>query len=68
MNSAVTALTQAGFETSVQLRPTSNNDEVGRVIEQRPGGGTRAPEGSTVTIWVGAAETDIVVVSASGPR
>jgi len=43
----------AGFSVQVVARPTSDPNEDGIVLEQRPPGGSRAASGSTVTIFVG---------------
>ena len=46
-------LAQAGFN-AVVLRETANDpSQVGQVIEEQPGAGSRAPAGAQVTIYVG---------------
>jgi beta-lactam-binding protein with PASTA domain len=50
---ATETLRQAGFRVETISTPTDNPDEDGVVLDQQPGGGTRAPRGSTVTIFVG---------------
>lgn len=52
---AASTLRQAGFRVETISTPTDNPDEDGVVIDQQPGGGTRAPRGSTITIFVGRA-------------
>ena len=51
--SARAALEGAGFDVVVQDEETSDPSQDGIVITQDPGGGTRAPAGTTVTIFVG---------------
>jgi len=51
LNSAVNALTDRGFGVNVKSTPVDKND--GEIVRQDPAGRSRAPEGSTVTIWVG---------------
>jgi serine/threonine-protein kinase len=53
--SATSQLRAAGLEVSVVTITSPAN--AGRVISQNPGGGTKANEGSIVTITVGAAAT-----------
>ena len=50
---AVSRLEAAGFRTDVRTR-ASGEEEAGNVMDQSPPGGGRAPEGSTVTLTVGA--------------
>jgi serine/threonine-protein kinase len=52
---ATAALRSAGFEVAVQHQTVLDAADVGRVIDQSPNAGTRAPKGSTVTITVGQA-------------
>ena len=56
-DAAVAELRGAGFDVNVREEPTTNDDEVGRVVRQQPSSGRR-PRGSTVTIWVGVAAED----------
>jgi serine/threonine-protein kinase len=53
---ARSTLEAEGFRVVVRDEPGPPEDE-GTVVRQQPGGG-RAPEGSTVTIWVGVAEEE----------
>jgi serine/threonine-protein kinase len=55
--SAEQRLGAAGFNVSTQTRPVTDPAQDGMVVAQRPGGGTRADKGSTVTIVVGQATT-----------
>jgi beta-lactam-binding protein with PASTA domain len=55
VESAIQTLRQAGFRVETISTPTENPDEDGFVLDQQPRGGTRAPRGSTVTIFVGQA-------------
>jgi serine/threonine-protein kinase len=50
---ATTNLQDAGFKVQV-LRVASNPSQSGKVVDEQPAGGTRAPDGSTVTIYVGS--------------
>jgi serine/threonine-protein kinase len=50
-------LEDAGFKVSVRTRPTDQPDEDGTVLSQAPRGGGQRPQGSTVTITVGALTT-----------
>jgi serine/threonine-protein kinase len=52
---ATAALEAAGFQVVVQNQTVVDAADVGRVIDQSPNAGTRAPRGSTVTITVGKA-------------
>jgi len=51
---ATTTLQSAGFRVQVIMVPPPDPSQSGKVIDEQPGGGTRAPEGSTVTIYVGS--------------
>ena len=51
---ATTTLQDAGFQIQVILVPPPDPSQSGIVIDEEPAGGTRAPEGSTVTIYVGS--------------
>jgi eukaryotic-like serine/threonine-protein kinase len=50
---AEAALAHAGFKSAVQTRPTSEQAQVGVVLEQTPAASTRARKGATVTLVVG---------------
>jgi beta-lactam-binding protein with PASTA domain/predicted Ser/Thr protein kinase len=50
---AATALRHAGFKVTTQPHATTEQSQVGVVLEQTPKGGARARKGSTVTIGVG---------------
>jgi eukaryotic-like serine/threonine-protein kinase len=50
---AEAALVHAGFKSAVQTRPTSEQAQVGVVLEQTPAAATRAHKGATVTLVVG---------------
>jgi beta-lactam-binding protein with PASTA domain len=50
--SAMQQLEAAGFEVTVVDEPTTNVDEDGIVLRQRPAGGASRPEGTVVTITV----------------
>jgi beta-lactam-binding protein with PASTA domain len=43
----------AGFEVRVEETNAPTAEEVGEVVLQRPDAGTRAPEGSELTLFVG---------------
>jgi beta-lactam-binding protein with PASTA domain len=49
---AMTTLQNAGF--TVQVLTVSNASQSGRVVDEQPAGSTRAPQGSSVTIYVGS--------------
>ncbi len=51
------ALEQAGFKPKAVSRATSEQAQVGTVLEQSPAGGSKARKGATVTIAVGVLET-----------
>jgi eukaryotic-like serine/threonine-protein kinase len=55
-SSARAALEAAGFRVGVVR--VESEDRVGEVIRQRPGGGSRRPRGTTVTIFVGREPED----------
>jgi serine/threonine-protein kinase len=50
---ATTTLQQAGFTVLPFDEPTTDQSEDGIVLDEQPAGGTRAPRGSTITIYVG---------------
>jgi serine/threonine-protein kinase len=50
---ATSRLTSAGFKLQRLTRKVSVQSQNGRVVDEQPAGGRRAPAGSTVTIYVG---------------
>ena len=50
---ATTTLQSAGFQVVVIDQPTADQTEDGVVLDEQPAGGTRAPRGAVVTIYVG---------------
>jgi serine/threonine-protein kinase len=50
---ATTTLQNAGFQVIVIDQPTADQTEDGIVLDEQPSGGTRAPRGAVVTIYVG---------------
>jgi beta-lactam-binding protein with PASTA domain len=51
---AKSTLQNAGFEVQVIVVPPPDPSQSGLVVDEQPSGGTPAPEGSTVTIYVGS--------------
>jgi eukaryotic-like serine/threonine-protein kinase len=51
---ATTTLQNAGFKVQVLTAKPANPSQSGRVVDEQPAGTTRAPDGSTVTIYVGS--------------
>jgi beta-lactam-binding protein with PASTA domain len=51
---ATSTLQNAGFKVQVIMVPSSDPSQNGTVVDEQPAGGTRAPDGSTVTIYVGS--------------
>ena len=51
---ATSTLQDAGFEVQVIMVPPADPSQSGRVVDEQPSAGTRAPTGSTVTIYVGS--------------
>jgi serine/threonine-protein kinase len=51
---ATSMLQDAGFRVQVITVPPPDPSQSGRVVDEQPAGGTRAPDGSTVTIYVGS--------------
>jgi eukaryotic-like serine/threonine-protein kinase len=51
--SATTTLQNAGFEVQTINVPVTDPSQAGMVVDEQPGGGTKAPQGSQVTIYVG---------------
>jgi beta-lactam-binding protein with PASTA domain len=58
-------LERAGFKVSARQQE-SGADNVGRVIEQKPGGGSKAAPGSVVAIVVGIPQSKIAVPNVVG--
>jgi beta-lactam-binding protein with PASTA domain len=54
---AEAALKHAGLKSTVQTRPTTEQAQVGIVLEQSPAGATQARKGATVTLVVGMLST-----------
>jgi beta-lactam-binding protein with PASTA domain len=52
-STAQATLEGAGFTVQVVDRPTADSNQDGIVLRQTPRSATRAPSGSTVTIFVG---------------
>jgi eukaryotic-like serine/threonine-protein kinase len=52
---ATNTLQNAGFQVQVIRVPASDPSQNGIVVDEQPAGGNRAPDGSTVTIYVGSA-------------
>jgi serine/threonine-protein kinase len=50
-------LQQAGFAAIVEDLPTSDPAEDGKVVDEQPAAGTKAPKGSQIIIYVGRAST-----------
>jgi beta-lactam-binding protein with PASTA domain len=50
---ATTTIQNAGFEVQVIDVDTGDPSQDGTVVDEQPAGGTRAPQGSLVTIYVG---------------
>ena len=50
---ATSTLQDAGFQVVVIDQPTTDQTEDGVVLDEQPAGGTRAPRGAIVTIYVG---------------
>src|SRR5829696_9518496 len=46
-------LESAGFEVQILAQGVTDASQIGTVVDEQPGGGRRAPVGSTVTIYVG---------------
>jgi serine/threonine-protein kinase len=51
---ATSTLQNAGFQVQAIMVPASDPSQNGMVVDEQPSGGTRAPDGSTVTIYVGS--------------
>jgi eukaryotic-like serine/threonine-protein kinase len=51
---ATTTLQNAGFKVQVLTVKPANPGQSGKVVDEQPAGSTSAPEGSTVTIYVGS--------------
>jgi eukaryotic-like serine/threonine-protein kinase len=52
---AQTKLQQAGFVAAVEDMPTSDPAQDGKVVDEQPAPGTKAPKGSQIIIYVGRA-------------
>jgi beta-lactam-binding protein with PASTA domain len=52
-DTAISRLQAAGFKVQTLRQTVSDRSQVGKVVDEQPGGGTRAPAGSTVTIYLG---------------
>jgi serine/threonine-protein kinase len=50
---ATSTLRGAGFGVQVIQVPVTDPSQVGMVVDEQPSGGSRAPTGSQVTIYVG---------------
>jgi len=50
---ATTTLQNAGFVVEVIDQPTTDQTQDGIVLDEQPVGGSRAPRGSVITIYVG---------------
>jgi beta-lactam-binding protein with PASTA domain len=51
---ATTTLQNAGFKVQVLTVKPANPGQRGKVVDEQPAGSTHAPDGSTVTIYVGS--------------
>jgi beta-lactam-binding protein with PASTA domain len=51
---ATSMLQGAGFQVQVIMVPPPDPSQSGNVVDEAPSGGSRAPKGSTVTIYVGS--------------
>jgi serine/threonine-protein kinase len=51
---ATSTLQDAGFTVQVLVVPASTPSQNGVVVDEQPAGGTHAPDGSSVTIYVGS--------------
>jgi eukaryotic-like serine/threonine-protein kinase len=52
---ATATLQDAGFSVQTINVPVTDPSQAGTVVDEQPGGGTKAPQGSQVTIYVGEA-------------
>lgn len=50
---ATTTLQNAGFSVQTITVPVTDPSQAGTVVDEQPGGGSKAPQGSQVTIYVG---------------
>ena len=64
---AAAALKHAGFKSRTEKRPTSEQSQVGAVLEQSPSGGARARKGATVTMVVGVLSPTTTTPTTSTP-
>jgi eukaryotic-like serine/threonine-protein kinase len=51
--SALQTLEAAGFVVDEVDQPTTDESQDGVVIDEQPNGGTKAPDGSDVTVYIG---------------
>jgi beta-lactam-binding protein with PASTA domain len=54
---AQSRLRQAGFRAIVEDLPTSDPAQDGKVVDEQPAAGTKAPKGSQIIIYIGRAST-----------
>jgi eukaryotic-like serine/threonine-protein kinase len=52
---AQTRVQGAGFDAVVEDSPTSNAAQDGKVVDEQPAGGTKAPKGSQIILYIGRA-------------
>ncbi|HEV7162251.1 MAG TPA: Stk1 family PASTA domain-containing Ser/Thr kinase [Solirubrobacteraceae bacterium] len=64
---AAAALSQAGFKPKSTSQSTSEQSQVGMVLEQSPAGGAKARKGATVTISVGVLATPTTTPTTTTP-
>ena len=64
---AKAALRHAGFKTTVQTRPTSEQAQVGVVLEQNPVATAKARKGTTVALVVGMLSTTTTTTTPTTP-
>jgi hypothetical protein len=50
---AASRLRAVGFQVQELARTVSSRSQAGTVVDEQPGGGRKAPAGTTVTIYVG---------------
>ena len=53
-HTARTTLQDAGFKVQVLTVKPANPSRNGKVVDEQPAGGVHAPDGSTITIYVGS--------------
>ncbi|HEX3517745.1 MAG TPA: Stk1 family PASTA domain-containing Ser/Thr kinase [Solirubrobacteraceae bacterium] len=64
---AAAALSQAGFKPKSTSQSTTEQSQVGMVLEQSPAGGAKARKGATVTISVGVLATPTTTPTTTTP-